>query len=270
MDLSVIGMSAVALYLGGFCYLLSSLLRESLFVQFRLQIVTGAAIVLHGLFIIPLIFQANGLDLSLFLAIGLIAFIVNLIVFFSSLRKPLHSMYLALFPISVASLSAALIIPSTKSLLMISPYLQAHIVLSMLAYSLLAIAALHALLTGYQNWKLKHKRQNWLMRTFPPLQTMEAFLFDLILAGEILLTLSLLSGFLFYENLFDQRLLHKVTLSIVAWLVYAVLLWGRYSRGWRGIKAISWSWVGFVAILLGYIAVKLYSSSYSINFFSLT
>ncbi len=256
MDSSVIGMSAVALYLGGFCYLLTSLLRQQLVVQPRLQLLSGAAIGLHGFFIIPLIFQTNGLDLSLFLSIGLIAFVVNLIVFFSSLKKPLHSMYLALFPISVASLSAALMVPSTKSLLLISSYVQAHIVSSVLAYSLLAIAALHALLTGYQNWTLKNKRQNWLMRTFPPLQTMEVFLFELILAGEILLTLSLISGFLFYENLFDQRLLHKVTLSIIAWLVYAVLLWGRYSRGWRGIKAISWSWVGFIAILLGYVGSK--------------
>jgi ABC-type uncharacterized transport system permease subunit len=122
MDPSVIGMSAVVLYLGGFCYLVVSLLRERLVDQFRLQILAGAAISLHGCFIIPLIFQANGLDLSLFLSIGLIAFVINLIVFFSSLKKPLHSMYLALFPISMASLSAALMVPSTKSLLSISPY----------------------------------------------------------------------------------------------------------------------------------------------------
>ena len=95
------------------------------------------------------------------------------------------------------------------------------------------------------------------MRTFPPLQTMEEFLFELIWAGEALLTLSLISGFLFYEDLFDQKLLHKVTLSIVAWGVYGILLWGRHSRGWRGIKAISWSLVGFSAILMGYIGSKI-------------
>jgi ABC-type uncharacterized transport system permease subunit len=86
---------------------------------------------------------------------------------------------------------------------------------------------------------------------------MEEFLFELIWAGEALLTLSLISGFLFYEDLFDQKLLHKVTLSIVAWGVYGILLWGRHSRGWRGIKAISWSLVGFSAILMGYIGSKI-------------
>ena len=95
--------------------------------------------------------------------------------------------------------------------------MQAHVLISLLAYSLLAIAALQALLAGYQDWQLKHKHQNLLMRTFPPVQTMEALLFELIWAGEILLTLSLLSGFLFYDDLFAQKLVHKVVFSLVAW-----------------------------------------------------
>jgi ABC-type uncharacterized transport system permease subunit len=94
------------------------------------------------------------------------------------------------------------------------------------------------------------------MRTFPPVQTMEALLFELIWAGEILLTLSLLSGFLFYDDLFAQKLVHKVVFSLVAWAVYAILLWGRYFQGWRGNKAIRWTWAGFSAILLGFIGSK--------------
>ena len=134
--------------------------------------------------------------------------------------------------------------------------MQAHVLISLLAYSLLAIAALQALLAGSQDWQLKHKLQNLLMRTFPPVQTMEALLFELIWAGEILLTLSLLSGFLFYDDLFAQKLVHKVVFSLVAWAVYAILLWGRHYRGWRGNKAIRWTWAGFSAILLGFIGSK--------------
>ena len=257
MFTSITGFAAVILYVGGFCYLLTKLLKQPNVNTSMLQTLAGGAIVLHGLSTVQLVFVADGLDLSLFRIFVLIAFVINLVVFVSGRKKPLHSMYLLLFPISALSLIAALETPSTKPAALMSPYIQSHIVISILAYSLLAIAALHALLTGYQNWQLKHKKQNLLMRTFPPLQTMEDFLFELILAGEIMLTLSLISGFLYYEDLFDQKLLHKVTLSIVAWLVYAVLLWGRHSRGWRGIKAISWSWVGFVAILMGYVGSKI-------------
>jgi len=94
------------------------------------------------------------------------------------------------------------------------------------------------------------------MRTLPALETMETLLFQLIWLGEIALTLSLLTGFMVYDDFFAQQLIHKVTFSIVAWLVYAVLLFGRHYRGWRGQKAINWTWVGFSAILLGYLGSK--------------
>lgn len=254
---SISGFAAVAIYIGGFIYLLRQLIKGPNFNPSLLKIMATVAITLHGICAARLLFTDNGLDLSLLKTIALIAFVINAVVFVSGQKKPLHTMYLALFPISAISLIAALSTPSTKTAAFMSPYIQGHILISILAYSLLAIAALQALLTGYQNWQLKHKHQNLLMRTFPPLQSMETFLFELIWTGEIFLSLSLISGFLYYEDLFDQKLIHKVTLSLIAWSVYAALLWGRHNRGWRGNKAIRWSLVGFIAILMGYIGSKI-------------
>ncbi|MDC0172901.1 phosphohydrolase, partial [Gammaproteobacteria bacterium] len=110
-----------------------------------LQTLAGGAIVLHGLSTVQLVFVADGLDLSLFRICVLIAFVINLVVYFSGRKKPLHSMYLLLFPVSALSLIAALETPSTKPAALMSPYIQSHIVISILAYSLLAIAALYAL-----------------------------------------------------------------------------------------------------------------------------
>ena len=254
---SVSGFTAVVIYLGGFIYLLRQLLKSPNFNPSLLKIMAAIAITMHGFSISRLLFIADGLDLSLLKIVALIFLVINLVVFISGQNKALHTMYLLLFPLSAISLVAALSTPSTKVAEVISLYIQGHILISILAYSLLAIAALQAILTSHQNWQLKHKRQNFLMRAFPPLQTMEKFLFDLIWTGQIFLSLSLISGFLYYEDLFDQKLIHKVTLSLVAWSVYAVLLWGRHNRGWRGNKAISWSLVGFVAILMGYIGSKI-------------
>ena len=105
--------------------------------------------------------------------------------------------------------------------------------------------------------KVSQKNQNFLIKSFPPLQTMENFLFQLIWIGVILLTLSLGSGFLFYENLFEQKLLHKVTLSFIAWITFIILLWGRYNKGWRGNTAIGWTWAGFISILMAYVGSKI-------------
>ena len=158
-------------YLIGFIYLGTKLLKETGFNQSLLKKIALLAIILHGSAAVNLLFTGQGLDLSLFIILVLIAFVINVIVFISGQNKPLHSMYLALFPISAISLVLALITPSTKPVITLSSYIQVHVLASILAYSLLAFAALQALLTGYQNWQLKHKRQNLLMRTFPPLQT---------------------------------------------------------------------------------------------------
>ena len=252
----VLGSSAIALYLLGWIGYTLEIINKGRIKNTLIQAITALTIILHGFAIFGLLFQYGGLDLSLLKILALLALVINSLVFLNGLREPINSLYLILFPISAITLILALASPSTKSATVLPYSLQAHILTSILAYSFLAIAALHALLAGYQNWQLKHKHQNALMRTLPALETMENLLFKLIWLGEILLTASLLTGFYVYDDFFAQQLIHKVTFSIVAWLVYAVLIFGRYHYGWRGQRAINWTWVGFSAILLGYLGSK--------------
>ena len=74
--------------------------------------------------------------------------------------------------------------------------------------------------------------------------------------GFILLTLALITGFMFLQDMFAQRMVHKTILSIVAWLVFSTLLWGRFRSGWRGQKALIWTLVGFVVLMLAYFGSK--------------
>jgi len=94
------------------------------------------------------------------------------------------------------------------------------------------------------------------MQMLPPLQVMETLMFQMVALGLLLLSLSLISGFLFLEDIFDQHLVHKTILSIAAWFVYATLLWGRWRYGWRGRKAIRWNLAGFFVLLLAYFGKK--------------
>ena len=94
-------------------------------------------------------------------------------------------------------------------------------------------------------------------RLLPPLQTMETLLFEMLWVGQVLLTLSIVTGFLFFEDLFGQRLVHKTVFSLLAWLVYAILLWGRHRNGWRGSQAVRWTLGGFAALMLAYFGTKL-------------
>jgi ABC-type uncharacterized transport system permease subunit len=125
-----------------------------------------------------------------------------------------------------------------------------------LAYSLLTIAALEALFLAYQNRQLHLHHSSGLLRILPPLQTMENLLFSIVVAGFISLSIAIVSGFAFVDNFITQHLAHKTFFSLIAWLVYAVLLWGRFKLGWRGKTATNWTLWGFFALMLAFFGSK--------------
>jgi len=85
---------------------------------------------------------------------------------------------------------------------------------------------------------------------------METLFFRLIALGVIALSISLLTGFIYLDNMFAQHLVHKTILSLIAWSVFVILLWGHYRFGWRGKIAIKWSMSGFTLLMLAYFGSK--------------
>ena len=138
------------------------------------------------------------------------------------------------------------------------PAFKAHISIAMLAYSLLTIAALHALLMAVVERRLHHPSMPSVLTNLPPLLTMETLLFRVIWVGFILLTLTLISGIVFSEEIFGQPLkfTHKTLFGIISWGVFAALLAGRQFYGWRGRIAIRWTLAGFIILLLAYLGSK--------------
>jgi ABC-type uncharacterized transport system permease subunit len=132
-----------------------------------------------------------------------------------------------------------------------------HVLVSLFAYSLLTLASVQAILLAIQDHHLHGRHPGGFVRALPPLQTMEILLFELIGVGFFLLSLALVSGFAFLEDMFAQHLVHKTLLSVVSWLVFAGLLWGRFRFGWRGRTAIRGTLTGFVFLMLAYFGSKL-------------
>ena len=125
-----------------------------------------------------------------------------------------------------------------------------------MAYSLLSIAVAQAILLAIQDKYLHNKHPAGFLRSLPSLETMEILLFRIIGLGVLALSISLISGFLYLEDMFAQHLVHKTILSIIAWSVFVVLLWGRFKFGWRGKMAIKWSISGFTLLMLAYFGSK--------------
>lgn len=212
----------------------------------------------HGALAWELIWKQGRLDLGLFPASVVIsALVVGLLLLITWRKKPLQSLFLAAYPLAALTIIASLAFDAPPHAL-VEPTagLLAHIVLSITAYSLFTLAAVQAALVMAQNYRLKHNYNSLLVRNLPPLQTMESLLFDLVWAGVVLLTLAIVSGALFMEDLFAQHLAHKTLFSLLAWLVFTGLLLGRQLLGWRGLSAARWTLLGCLLLMLGYYGSK--------------
>jgi len=217
-----------------------------------------AAALIHGVLIYHAIRLPFGLDLEFFNVLSLIAWSVTVLVLVTALTQPLENLGLVVLPFAAACVALQAIWPSNPDMLShLAVEMQGHILISILAYSLLSVAAVQAILLAVQDKQLRNRHPGGFIRALPPLETMEGLLFQMIGVGFILLSLSLVSGFVYLENMFAQHLVHKTILSVIAWIVFAILLWGRWHFGWRGRKAIKWTLSGFVLLMLAYLGSKL-------------
>jgi ABC-type uncharacterized transport system permease subunit len=208
-------------------------------------------------------FQAEGMgttpNFSFLNALALVTLSINGILLLTSLFRPVDKLAIVTFPITAVILLLKMIVPEeVRGIQVHSWEMTVHIFSSLLAYSFLNIAAIQAVLLAAQDTCLRSRHPDgWLVRSLPSLQGMETLMFQLIGAGLVLLTLSLITGFLFLENMFAQHLAHKTILSLLAWLVFATLLLGRYRSGWRGTLAIRWTLGGFISLMLAYFGSKM-------------
>jgi len=200
--------------------------------------------------------EHQGLSSSLFDALSMTAFIVISMGLIAQTRYTLRAMLLPAFIIAIACLILASSYSHHTPILATSSGMLTHILSSIIAYSLLCIAMLLALILQIMERGLKgHREINWL-RQLPPLQTMENLLFQLVTAGWIILTVAIISGGLFIENLFAQHLAHKTLFTMVSWLLYGLLLIGRHNYGWRGATAVKFTLTAFFALVLAYFGSK--------------
>lgn len=216
-----------------------------------------AGLFLHGLGLYNGMFSPMGINLGFYNAMSLVSAFIVLFTLIASWRYPVEILAIILLPI--ASVTMAFEFNGSSSHLLAADSSNAlifHILTSIIAYSLLALAALQAVLLSIQNKFLHAHQPGGIIKLMPPLKSMEILLFEVIVAGFIALTISLGSGMIFLENMFAQQLAHKTVLSILAWFVFMILLIGHWKLGWRGRTAIRWTLSGFVSLMLAYFGSK--------------
>ena len=208
----------------------------------------------------------NGLlNVSLSSMLVLSSAIVVWLYLLACLLMPIKRLGLLVYPSLLACLLIALMWPSSSHTTLVNNTLGAHILISLLAYSVLTIATVQALLYVYQERKIKQRIKPTMLLALPPLQTMESLLFQLIAVGFLFLSLTLLSGALFSQQLFGNALAfnHHTILAVMGWAVFAGVLIQRRTRALRGSPAAIWTLLGFSLIQLGYFGTKFVTESLS-------
>ena len=250
---------AAILYLGSAGLVASNILYKKAFENLRsfVLISASASIIVHALLILHGYSLGNMLAHDFFNMLSLVFFVISVFFLISTLNKPVEVLAVIVFPFSAIAvlLNIGNAFPAEPSTVL-SSALQVHIILSVLSYSLLTIAAFQAIILSIQEKQLHDRQPGHFINALPPLQLMENLLFQTITVGVFLLTFALGSGFIFLDDIFAQHLVHKTVLSILAWLVFSTLLWGRFYIGWRGQTAIKWTYGGYLALMLAYFGSK--------------
>jgi ABC-type uncharacterized transport system permease subunit len=251
-------MITLALYVGVFWHLLLYLWKKKpprYSISLSLLSI-GAS--LHAFLLFPNFIKTTGIDFGLFNILSLTSWLMLTLTLIISTYRPVLALNIFAIPLATFGVIAGSLWRAPyQPLSQMGHDLEWHIVLSLAAYCVLFMAATQAILLHVQNRELKHKSLNriW-VSVLPSLQTMESLLFDLLLVGFALLTIALPLGFLSVQNLIAQHLVHKTFFSLLSWLIFGILLFGRWRMGWRGQRAIKFTLWGFGFLLLGFIGSK--------------
>jgi len=207
---------------------------------------------MHGVALLDSLTQGGTINVSLESSISLIGLQLAVIGALAAIDSDLRGV------------SAGLIILAAPTALMTQPdvaanvgsgltwQLQTHVFTAMFAYGLLTAGAIVAIYALVQDRRLRAAKLSPVNQLFAPLETTERVLYGVTTVGIVLLAMSVALGITFVENLFAQHLVHKTVLSLLALVVFGILLAGRYFRGWRGRQAVYLYLGGFALLCLAY------------------
>ncbi len=226
--------------------------QAELYHSLLIKIVTVAAI-FHLASLAPQIFTLSGVNFNLALSVSFISWGAVVALLITNLNKNTGILGIFIYPIAALSPLLPIGYPSEDYL---TYEIGTHILLSISAYSVLGLAAAQAILYSQQEKRFQKRQLSILFKALPPLQVMEKTLVQLTLIGFFLLSLALISGGFYIEDIFAQHLIHKTFFSIIAWFIYATFLFGHFQRGWRGQKAAHFILWAYILLLISYMGTE--------------
>ena len=212
-------------------------------------VLASVATTIHGVLLWLTVIDTSGINIGLGVSLSLAGWLSALLVLASSMSKPMESLGLLIFPFSLITMWLTAILPPPHPL---AHGIGIHVLSSLLAYTLLGLAAAQAALVMVQERRLKQRQWQGVFGALPALAVMERTLFEWLVAGFVLLSFALLTGVLYVDNFLGQHLAHKTLFTLATWVMVATLLIGHWRLGWRGQRAARLTLWGYAMLVVGF------------------
>jgi len=217
-----------------------------------------AALFLHLLALLPLLNTGRAVDLGLSHALSLVSGLTVLLTLIGVVSRTLRAAGMLTLPFAALMAPLPVLLHGTPKLLAsLPPLLVVHVLLALVASAFVLLAAVEAILLLLREAALRRHWHGPLARRLPPLDVLDIGLVELLRVAWVLLGITLLSGFVFLEDLFAQHLVHKTVLSMASWITISVLLLLRWRLGLRGVGAARAALIALGLLVLGYFGSKL-------------
>ncbi|MBV6272842.1 cytochrome c biogenesis protein CcsA [Alcaligenaceae bacterium CGII-47] len=221
------------------------------------------AIALHGVALALAVLVPQGLHLGWALALSVAVWLGMIVFWIENFLLRIDGLLLLLLPTAALISLLAAIFPHGYTIAHPdSDWLRIHLLIAMMAYGLITVAALHAMLMTALDRQLhrpikpedSHSIIERALNSMPALLVLELLLFRLIWIGFSVLTLTVITGIIVSLHLGGAALPmdHKTVFTLLSWVTFGILLAGRHIKGWRGRIALRWTLTGFAFLLLSY------------------
>lgn len=261
MSVLLLVLTVMVYLVGSICYLFFFVSKKELMSRFASFVIWSGFIVHAGALLFRAL-EAGHLPLTnLYEATISFTWLIMLLFLFVEKRYQLRSLGVFIVPLAFISLSYALLLPKAigpVNPVLTSVWLGIHVTLILLGTAAFALTFGLGIMYLLQERQLKSRKQGIFYSRLPSLEILDDLGYKTLSFGFPFLTLGIITGSIWgkyawgtYWN-WDP----KLTWSLITWLIYAALLHGRLTIGWRGRKAAFISILGFLSVLFTFIGVN--------------
>ena len=261
MDMPLLWLRVATVFYGlGLLYTFVALTRRSDTLGRTIMPVVGLGFVFHLVSLTEQFVQAGELTpASIHHSESLLAFLMMVFLFAAFLWSRNNTFGIFVFPVVFLLTFSAAVgqqPPQFSNPLLRSGWIFIHIALIFTGYAALFFSFAASLLYLLQQRSLKTKRTTGLLGRLPALEVIDQIGYRSLLLGFPFMTFGLIAGSVIAQATVGPHYFRdpKIVLSLLMWVVYLVLLYTRWTAGWRGRRAAYVSAVAFIAALLAWAA----------------